>query len=115
MRAFLRKRKEAREQAKNLLTLELSEMEEISEKIFARLDGKIRELSAIEARLDEKITILGELLQRAGAVPPPREGGIDDRSAEVRKLAGKGLKVDEIASILDIPKGEVELILSLGR
>ncbi len=104
-----------KETAKELLTLEISEIGEIAEKLFTRLDEKINTLKSIEALADEKIGILEKLLLRVENINLPADYGTDFRHREIDALAKKGLKVDEIASILDMPRGEVELILSLSR
>lgn len=96
---------------KELLAIELSEIKEISEMIFERIDKKIAELKAIESSIDEKATKLEILIQRAESIKPIPEGR--DRRHEIFALKQRGLKIDEIAEILDIPSGEVELIINL--
>lgn len=97
------------------LTLEVSELAEISDKIFHRLDRKLAELGEIEKRLDAQRDMLEKLLARAESIKLPSDFGVDPKYREVRNLAKKGLKVDEIAGILDIPRGEVELILTIDK
>lgn len=101
--------------AREALTLEVSELAEISDKIFHRLDRKIKALGEIEKRLDAKRETLEKLLARADSIKLPSDFGIDPKYREVHNLAKKGLKVDEIAGILDIPRGEVELILTIDK
>lgn len=100
----------SRRRAKELLALEVSEIEAIADKIFLRLDKKMDQLKSLEARADRKIDILDRMLMKTDDAEMP-----DNRRGEIRALAGKGLKVDEIAGILDIPTGEVELTLNLSR
>lgn len=102
-----------KEAARKLLSLEVAEISEIAEKLFEKLDSRIKTLSALEARLDRKITSLESLLLKAEKVDCKGLHREDDRYNEIAGLLGKGLKVDEIAGILDIPRGEIELILSL--
>lgn len=95
----------------SLLALELSEIREISDMIFQRLERKIKVLEAIEASVDEKLSALEKLIDRAEAIVPTAE--LTNREQEISALKQKGLKIDEIAGILDMPVGEVELILNL--
>ena len=97
------------------LTLEVSEAAEIAEKIFRRLDRKMKELAAIEKRVDEKREALERMLVRAENLKPSAGLDLDPKYREVRNLARKGLKIDDIAGILDIPRGEIELILTIDK
>lgn len=98
-------------QEDSLLSLELSEIREISDMIFKRLERKIKVLEAIETSVDEKLSALEKLINRAEAIIPAT--GLTNREQEISALKQKGLKIDEIAGILDMPVGEVELILNL--
>jgi len=104
-----------REAARKLLSLEVTEISEISEKLFGKLEAKMKALVSLETRLDKKISLLEDLLLKAEKVRLSPPNLPEDRYLEITKLADKGLKVDEIAGILDIPKGEIELILSLRK
>ncbi|MGD0884114.1 MAG: hypothetical protein ABSA46_04420 [Thermodesulfovibrionales bacterium] len=108
------KRKDTNKKAKenSLVALELAEVKEVADIIFKRLEKKIEVMEAIEASVDEKIADLEKLIQRAEALRTPSEGR--NRQHEITALRQKGLKIDEIATILDMPKGEVELILNLA-
>lgn len=97
---------------KDLLSLELAEIREISDVIFRRLEKKIEVLEAIEASVDEKVALLEKLINRVEAIKFPSD--ISNREFEIIQLSAKGLKIDEIARILDIPAGEVDLILNLS-
>ncbi len=101
--------------ARNLLSLEVTEISQISEKLFAKLEARMKALVSLETRLDKKIALLEELLLKAEKVPLSPRNLPEDRYLEITNLSDKGLKVDEIAGILDIPKGEIELILSLRK
>lgn len=100
------------EQQKNLLTLELSEIREISEIIFKKLESKIKVLDAMEASIDRKMSSLERLIQRAEALGAPGTGM--NRHQEIVALKERGLKPEEIAEVLAMPAGEVELILELN-
>ncbi len=106
-------RKAPKDGQKNLLTLELAEVREISEMMFAKLEKKIQELQALEASADRKIEALERLLERA-APPRASHDNAGNRRQEIVALSHKGLGHHEIAEILDMPRGEVELILALN-
>lgn len=96
---------------KSLLLLELAEIKEISDKLFERIEKKIEVLKALEASVDEKINALKRLGQETVSETPSDE--IQQRKNMILSLRQKGLEIEEISSILKIPKGEVELILNL--
>ena len=96
---------------KNLLALELAEVEEIADIIFKRLNRKIEVLESIEASVDEKIAKLEFLIKKVESLETPASP--IDRHNEILSLGQRGLKSREIAGSLDIPIGEVELVLSL--
>lgn len=96
---------------KELVTLELAEAREIAEMIVRKIERKIEVLEAIESSVDEKIMTLQRLVDRIEML---KDSALPvDREREVLKLNERGLKIDEIADILDMPRGEVELILNL--
>lgn len=105
----------SKEAERESLTLAVSEAAEIADKIFRRLDRKVKELAVIEKRVDEKLEALEKIIARADSFKPSADFELDPKYREVRNLARKGLKVDEIAGILDIPRGEVELILTIDK
>jgi hypothetical protein len=100
------------------LVLTLSEIDVITEKLVSRVEHKIKALKALNAEADQKIAILDGLITKYKSLAPPSsvEAPVGERSSqgEVRALAGKGFSADQIARILDLPLGEVELILNLG-
>ena len=98
---------------KSLLLLELAEIKEISDKLFERIEKKIEVLKALEASVDEKIVALKKLGQEGIVLETP-PAGTDHRLAVI-SLKKKGLSIQEIASILGMPVGEVELILNLNK
>ncbi|GAB4387931.1 MAG: hypothetical protein Kow0025_04310 [Thermodesulfovibrionales bacterium] len=105
---------EDREKERRLLALELEEIRDISEKLFARVDDKIKALRAAEAEAGRKIDALESLLRRVEEMNLAEDYGVDARYREIGNLARKGLKVDDIANILDMPRGEVELIMQVA-
>lgn len=98
--------------------LEVMEIQEIAEKLVERIERKIETLKRIEAQADEKIALLDGLISRWKHLqerPLETEGGRrkDLQQGEVLSLARKGFNAEEISRILDLPRGEVELILNL--
>jgi ArsR family metal-binding transcriptional regulator len=108
---FTSKTRSSIEKQKGLLSLELAEVKEISEMIFKRLEKKIRVIEALEASVDNKISALERLVQRAEAINTP--GGGLTRQHEIIALQQKGLDTMAISEVLDMPQGEVALILDL--
>jgi DNA-binding NarL/FixJ family response regulator len=96
---------------KDLLSLEIAEVKEIADLIFKRLNRKIGVLEAIEQSVDEKIRLLETLIRKAESLKT--EMPTSDRHNEIVSLGRKGMQGREIAAALDIPVGEVELVLSL--
>lgn len=113
LKRLTNKKDENKEAARKLLSLEVAEISEISERLFGKLDAKMQALVTLEKRLDSKISLIENLLLRAEKTRLSPRHVPEDRYLEITKLADKGLKIDEIAGILDIPRGEIELILSL--
>ncbi len=56
---------------KNLLSLELSEIRDISELIFNKLEKKIQAVEALEAKVDKKIYLLQQLMQQIAGDSSP--------------------------------------------
>lgn len=89
---------------------EQRELREIGELLLKRIDKKISELKAIEKTVDDKIETLKTLLEKAEGLYQR-----DIRKEEIVSLYRKGLKIDDIASSLQMPSGEVELVLRLCK
>ncbi len=111
------KKKQLNDEAsvRELLNLEMAEIEKASDRLFNKLDDRIKALKTIEARVDKKIASLERLLTRAENITASSKESTESRQIEISRLSQKGLKIDEIASILDMPKGEVELILNIKK
>ncbi len=112
------------------MTLEMTEIREIADKLVSRIDNKIKDLKTVEAQADQKIAILDGLITKLKNMPLPETEAetfknrvhTEIRSlahaengphTEIRSLADKGFNSKQIARILDLPSGEVELILNL--
>ncbi len=92
---------------------------------------EVPDLKALEQRIDEKIALLKILEEKAGkkiealerllcapmyqASGPDGAGRRTNRIDEILALREKGLDTLEIARILSVPAGEVELILGLNK
>lgn len=100
------------EKGKALLSLELAEIREISEILFQKIEKKIRLLNAAETLADKKIVELERLVRRAEALLGSGAGG-GVKHHEVSSLALRGMKNGDIADVLGIPVGEVELMLNM--
>ncbi len=120
------KEKNIVEKEMNRLSLEVAEIREISDIIFRRIENKIVMLNEMEASVDRKIASLSQLLQRAEqmqgrtAAAPAKpqvktQPAVMSRPQEVMLLKQRGLKASEIAGMLHVPVGEVELILGLQQ
>lgn len=101
-----------------LLTRELVEVKEIADIIFERLGKKVEALKAIEASVDEKIATFEKLNKTEMSVGHYSKSinSLEVESYRQHKIIAlkqRGLKIDEIVNILDVPVGEVELILNL--
>jgi hypothetical protein len=104
-------RKFGEQQGLDQLTLELAEVKEIADVLFKRLDSRIEAVKTVEASLDAKIRMLQALVSRAETLEtkhPER-----DRLSEISTLGREGLGAEEIADRLELPIGEVELVLNL--
>jgi DNA-directed RNA polymerase specialized sigma24 family protein len=107
--------KKAQKEAKELLTLELSEILEIAEQLYKKIDERINALKEIEERIDGKIETVRHLITKSEDIEKRMNCLNFPNHREISILSEKGLSVDEIADFFDIPKGEVELILNIFK
>jgi hypothetical protein len=110
-------------QMQNLL-VELSEM---ARQITAQLDTRSAKLQALIAEADEKIALLASAAPPSpramfdsfkpdpvpAAEPEPKAPAADVRYQQIYALADDGQTAPEIATTLDRPRGEIDLILAL--
>ena len=112
--AGLSQQRSVERQMQNLL-VELSEM---SRQITAQLDTRAGKLEALIKEADEKIIAI-QSANNGSTQPQPTnpieriEEMPDPRHAEVYALADEGRDSNDIASRLNRPRGEIELILAL--
>ncbi len=112
-RAFRTENKSKDKVEKDQLKQELESMLKTTKIVFRKLEKKIEILKNMELSIDKKIAAFERLINITGSFENPSIN--INRQHEIIKLSSKGIKVDEVANILDIPKGEVELVLNLGR
>ncbi len=104
--------KDSKKKSENILAFQLAEANEITDILINRIEEKINTLRELEIAVDKKIAILEKLLQRAESLKAPSFIR-DDRYDEIIYLKTKGLSLEEISKLLDIPLGEAELIVNL--
>jgi hypothetical protein len=75
------------------------------------VEKKMQAAESLETSIDKKIGALEMLARRAEAMKSL--GGTSNRQHEIVALRQKGLQTTEIGEVLDMPVGEVELILEL--
>jgi hypothetical protein len=117
--ASLSQQRATERQMQNLL-VELSEM---ARQVSAQLDTRAAKLEILIQQADDRIAKLNASSDSADACsvpassPAPPESPIpeppDPRHADIYALADEGREAHEIASQLNRPRGEVELILAL--
>jgi len=98
----------------SLMAFQLAEAKEITDILIERIEEKIDILKELEVSVDKKIAILERLVQRAESVKMPSLTR-NDRYDEIFYLRKKGLNIEEIAKLLGIPAGEVELVINLNK
>ena len=108
---FTSSTKTENEKQQRMLTRERAEIRQISEIVIRKLETKIETLKAMESSIDKKIAAFESLIQQAEAIKT--SGDVRNRPHEIMTLYGKGMKADDIAAVLVMPVGEVQLILEL--
>lgn len=108
----------------------LTELDDLSRRIHGRLDSRIARLETLIREADRRIADLSSpehdaaraaaaidvtLSAESPATPAKAEAAPDDRQAAIHRLADGGLTPAEIATELNQPLGEIELILALRR
>lgn len=97
------------------LDREVTLLEEAAERFFRKVEGRLEALERLQESLDAKARALEDRLARAERAVALPHGAAEGRGRAVAALHAKGLSADEIASFLDIPRGEVELMLELRK
>lgn len=108
---FASSTKAENEKQLRMLTRERTEIRQISDIVIRKLEKKIELLQAMESSIDKKIEAFESLIQQAEAIKT--SGDVRNRPHEIMTLYGKGMKAVDIAAVLVMPVGEVQLILEL--
>lgn len=74
------------------------------------LDDRCEELRKLLLLADQRISLWSQIVNQTGA--PETE--VESVEAKVRKMAASGIEPAEIARRVDLPLGEVNLVLSLS-
>lgn len=98
----------------------LSQLEEVSRRVSAQVDTELAKLTALIGQADERIAQLqGRPDMRAvtSSPPPVRNSppARTERCARIYELADVGTPPLTIADTLQLPLGEVELVLNLRK
>ena len=98
------------------MVLTLTEVDALTDKLVSRIEKKITVLKTLSVEADQKIAILDGLITKYKTMNPiPFDSKPDEKNSrgDVQGLAGKGFSPEQISRILDLPSGEVELMLNL--
>jgi len=97
------------EELRSELERNIEEKRQLTGKILAHLDERLVSAREVRDRLEQ-------LLSRAGGGGVNRtEGREPSRRATALALAERGASAGEIASLLELPRGEVELMIKLHQ
>ncbi|NTW59999.1 MAG: hypothetical protein HGA43_12635 [Nitrospirae bacterium] len=108
---FASSTKAENEKQQRLLMRERTEIRQISDVVIRKLENKLEMLKAMESSIDKKIAAFESLIQQAEAIKS--SGEVRNRPHEIMALYKKGLKAEDIAAVLAMPVGEVQLIVEL--
>ncbi len=89
------------------------EMKKTVKTILMKIEKRIEIMEAIETSVDEKLAIFERLMNMFETHKIP--ANLISSNNEICNLTRKGLRADDIADILNIPKGEVELVVNFYR
>lgn len=96
----------------------------LAEQWREQIEKKQHQMNQMSESLDEKLVSLKLLCGRAEALaqssrtagpPGPEALSLKGREKKIIALARKGSRTEEIAAQLDLPKGEVDLVLGLEK
>ena len=102
----------------------LADADKIAEQFKEQLEEKHHLIKRLNEQLDKRIVSLNMLLNRAdillshgrqSAEVNDNPVSLNRQQTEVIELAKEGHRVEEIANMLSIPKGEVSLVLDLKK
>lgn len=92
-------------------------LEELSREICGQIDVRFAKLEHAVREADERLTALRTAIQKARAAGAGAElqAPLDPRHERILRLHCEGKPAAQIARELDMPAGEVELVLALDR
>lgn len=85
-----------------------------AEALLEKIDEKTEALQALDLHIDRKIAELEKLISMIESMQPHHTPATGMRHREIAALARRGLQSEEIARALEMPRGEVELVLGLA-
>lgn len=94
---------------------ELNKSNEFLEDSRIRATDQARRIAWLEARIRKPEKVKKDILSQEVLTPKPVEMNMTERRHRVLSLASRGQNAETISSTLGMLKGEVELIMSLGR
>lgn len=104
------------------LDLAIEEMEnelitsrDLLEESKIRTSEQARRIAWLEARIRKPEKVKKDILDQQVLTPKPLETNMTERRHRVLSLASRGQDAETIASTLGLLKGEVELIMTIGR
>jgi len=101
----------ANEEFSSALDSKKNDLETLTQRASA-LDKKVKDSENLALTLDKKISVLHRLSLQSEALKP--QGSAVGRNQEIVALSRKSLSSREIAEVLNMPLGEVELILEIS-
>lgn len=111
-------------QAADLLEALVKDSGALAEQWREQIEKRQHQMNQMNEALDEKLVSLKLLCSRAEALAPssrtaessgPKASSLTGREKKIITLAKKGSRTEEIADQLDLPKGEVDLVLGLEK
>jgi len=103
----------------------MKDADRIAEEFDSQLKEKSRLVKELVEQLDSKLSRINMMLNRAESIlaqpakewkaPSEASSELFDRHRKIIDLSRNGRNVEEIADILSVPKGEVQLVLQMNR
>jgi len=100
-------------QKSNALFFEMANFQDISDAIFKKIEKKINFLETLDTSLHQKISAFEKLIKKVDSIELQTKN--NSRQNEVLSLIKRGFSIEDISSVLAMPKGEVELISNLNK
>lgn len=100
-------------QKSNALYFEIANFQDISDAIFKKIEKKINVLETLDTSLHQKISAFEKLIKKVDSIELQTKN--NSRQHEVLSLIKRSFSIEDISSVLAMPKGEVELISNLNK